>query len=111
MRRARLALIVMTTFLGLPAAFAVEPDVPTFQATPTCRTEADGSRKTDAVCLADERAAHEQLVQQWPRFPATAKQQCLAASTDIAGMSSYVELLTCLQLTKDVNSLPAIDKE
>jgi hypothetical protein len=30
----------------------------------------------------------------------------MQASTDLAGAQSYVELLTCLQMAKEVKSLP-----
>jgi hypothetical protein len=111
MRFTLLPLVVTITFPGFPAATAVGQDVPTFQVAPTCRAESDANKATNEACLADERVARERLVAQWRQFTTVQKHRCLAASTDIAGMRSYVELLTCLQLAKDADSLPAVDKQ
>jgi hypothetical protein len=111
MRFTLLLLVVTITFPGFPAATAVGQDVPTFPVAPTCRAESDGNTTTTKACQADERDAREQLVTQWGQFAGVDKQRCIAASTDVAGMRSYVELLTCLQLAKDADSLPAADKQ
>jgi hypothetical protein len=111
MRFTLLRLVVTLTFPGFPAATAVGQDVPTFEIAPTCRAESDGNKATNEACLADERDARERLVTQWQQFATVEKHRCIAASTDIAGTRSYVELLTCLQLAKDADSLPAADKQ
>jgi hypothetical protein len=57
-------------------------------------------------CLADEQRAHESLVSKWTRFAPENRANCVQAATDVAGAQSYVELLTCLQVAKDVKRLP-----
>ena len=40
------------------------------------------------------------------QFTSENKTNCMQTATDVAGVRTYVELLTCLQITKDTRSLP-----
>jgi hypothetical protein len=46
------------------------------------------------------------LVSQWTQFAPENRTRCTQMVGDPAGPQSYVELLTCLQMAKDVKSLP-----
>jgi predicted nucleic acid-binding protein len=67
--------------------------VPRFNVEPFCHALA--SRAAPAgdkdICLAEEREAREQLVQQW--------------SATTGGDPTYTELLTCLELQRDARTL------
>ncbi len=106
MVRAELLFLVAATTLGLPPiAFADE--VPTYDVRATCRVEAQdvASAGTAAACVTQEQQARESLVSQWGQFAPESRTTCMQAQ---AGFSpSYVELLTCLQLAKEVKGLPS----
>ena len=94
--------------LGSQGAVAVADDVPTFDVRATCRAESQGDpgAGTVAACMADEQKARETLVSQWAQFAPASKARCMQTATDISGVRSYVELLTCLQIAKEVENLP-----
>jgi len=90
-------------------------EVPTYDVRKTCKTDtqayqgpgtaAPGSN-TSSACVADEQTARATLVSQWTQFAPDSKSECMQTVGDVAGLQSYVELLTCLQMAKDVKSLP-----
>jgi hypothetical protein len=52
-------------------------------------------------CVASEKEVREQLVERWSSFPAADRRACTAES-EMGGDSSYTELLTCLEMARDV---------
>jgi hypothetical protein len=77
-------------------------DVPQFDIQKNCNVDvrAYGSGQTRAACIADEQKAKTTLVAQWARFSADSRSRCMTMVGDIAGRQSYVELLTCLQVSR-----------
>jgi hypothetical protein len=55
-------------------------------------------------CLDGENAVREELVKQWPNFSAADKTHCVNESV-MGGDSSYTELLTCLEMARDVRAM------
>jgi hypothetical protein len=55
-------------------------------------------------CLDSEQAIRAELVKQWSSFAAADKTSCVNEST-MGGDSSYTELLTCLEMARDVRNL------
>jgi len=55
-------------------------------------------------CLDSEQAIRDELVQKWSGFNATDKIACTNESR-MGGDSSYTELLTCLEMARDVRNL------
>ena len=84
----------------------VADSVPTFNVEPFCRAVA--SRAAPAgdrdICLAEEREARDQLVQQWSRFDPADRIYCERLATT-GGDPTYTELLTCLELQRDARNL------
>jgi hypothetical protein len=64
-----------------------------------CRTEGGAQIGIDG-CISDEKNAREQLKEEWRQFAAGDKSRCLQEA-QLAGMASYVELLTCLEMVRD----------
>jgi hypothetical protein len=106
MVRLALLLLAAAMTLGLqPIAFADE--VPTYDVGATCRVEVQdvATAGSAAACVTQEQQARETLVSQWAQFAPESRTNCMQAQ---AGFSpSYVELLTCLQLAKEVKDLPS----
>ena len=55
-------------------------------------------------CLESEEAIHDELVKQWSSFTAADKTSC-ANESKMGGESSYTELLTCLEMARDVRAM------
>jgi hypothetical protein len=89
--------LALLLFAAPPARAA---GIPRIDFERTCRdTPAVGMEKKAAFdqCMTDEKQAREQLSGTWTHAPATAREQC-SALTQLGGQSSYVELITCLEM-------------
>jgi len=99
---------LVTAFFGLLSDAALADDVPKLDFNKSCRTDVEaypggGGNK---ACITDEQRARKTLVSQWKRFSPQSRTRCTAMVTDMIGSQSYVELLTCLQMARNVQSLP-----
>jgi len=101
------ALLAAVILPALPHSAAAD-DVPRYDVRKMCKADvqAYSSAQNVAACLADEQGARETLVSQWTQFATDSRARCSKMVGDVAGPQSYVELLTCLQMAKDVKSLP-----
>ncbi len=86
---------------------------PAFDARASCRggdvAAMIPGRNLDS-CVRSEEAARDQLKQIWSEFAATAKTKCLGA-VKIGGLPSYVELITCLEMDRDVTRIRSTSPE
>ena len=64
-----------------------------------------GTKPMQERCATDEQQARDTLQNDWPQFGAGAKKQCNEESTT-DNIASYVELLTCLEMERDVKNPP-----
>ena len=55
-------------------------------------------------CMQSEQEVRDQLVKQWSSFSASDRISCVNEAK-MGGDSSYTELLTCLEMARDVRSL------
>ncbi len=101
---ALLPMILVVAHLGSPAGLTAD-QVPHFDIAPTCRGDL-GSR---GACRRDEQEAQAKLQRQWRQFTAGQRVSCTRLST-LGGDPSYVELLTCLDLARHADALPAADR-
>ena len=101
----RIALLAFS--LGLPTAIALADSPPKLNVTPSCEAAARGAisagRDKDA-CLADENAAENLLTQEWAKYNAADKTQCIG-NVRTGGPASYVELLSCLEIMRDAKAI------
>jgi hypothetical protein len=96
-------------FLHLPIAIlatlspiAVSDTVPKFDTVRECRIE--GGPSVDvARCSRDEAAALQQLQKAWAQYAGADRNTCTTEAT-IGDFTSYVELLTCLEMSRDAKS-------
>jgi len=93
---------------------AAADSVPVLNVEPVCQgiAQQGGSSFHDTEitkekqdCLQSEKEVHDELVKQWSSFPAADKSACIREAT-MGGDSSYTELLTCLEMARDVRNLP-----
>jgi hypothetical protein len=91
---------------------AIADDVPKFDVRKSCKADVQAyqsnaeGQASSAACLKDEEGARTTLVSQWTQFGQESRTRCVRMVGDGAASQSYVELLTCLQMAKDVKSLP-----
>jgi hypothetical protein len=102
-----LAAVATATLCGLPQ-HATADDVPTYDVRKSCKADTQAYPTAGNVegCLRDEQNARTELVSQWTQFAPDSRTRCTGMVGDPAGPQSYVELLTRLQMAKDVKSLP-----
>lgn len=93
---------------GAPVSIAVADEVPTYDVRKSCKVDLQSysTAQTNSGCLADEQNARATLVSQWSQYTPESRSRCSSMVGNVAGPQSYVELLTCLQMAKDVKGLP-----
>jgi hypothetical protein len=97
---AHLPIIILTALHPTPVADAM----PKLDIARECQFEG-GTKPQQERCATDETQARDTLQNEWPQFGAGAKKQCNEESTT-DNIASYVELLTCLEMERDVKSPP-----
>ena len=87
--------------------FVAERGVPTLNVQPSCRGAAIAGMntgRTAETCMSDENTAHDTLGKQWSEFSAADKSHCLSMIST-GGAPSYVELLSCLEMSRDAKRI------
>jgi len=108
MTKLGIVVAIAAVSLGVQANVANADEVPTYGVRKSCKADLqqDPSAQSATGCLTDEQNARTTLVSQWTQFAPESRTSCMQMVGDPAGPQSYVELLTCLQMAKDVKSLP-----
>ncbi|MBN8920569.1 MAG: hypothetical protein J0H62_07760 [Rhizobiales bacterium] len=97
-----LALAVATQLVAVSAE-----RVPELNMNPTCRSPMRselGGTADAQVCLDSENRAREALVKRWSEFTAVSRSEC-SSLINMGGPPSYIELLTCLEMSTDASRL------
>jgi hypothetical protein len=81
---------------------AVSDTVPKFDIVKECRFEGGSTTEIDR-CSDDENTALGQLEREWTQVVDVDKRSCTATAMT-GGVASYVELLTCLEMARDVKN-------
>lgn len=93
--------------LGTQFLVPVNEQVPVLDVSVSCRAAATAGMAADESyrnCMNDERSAQDQLQRGWTSFAASDRSRCTAeASGD--DLPSYVELLVCLQMSRDATRM------
>jgi hypothetical protein len=96
----------------MPAILSARSDdVPTLDVRPVCRgiasqseLEAGLQRTNFEQCVQSEQATREQIKKEWSSFSTADKSHCVSLAKT-GGESSYTELLTCMEMARDVRAL------
>ena len=89
--------------LATLSPIAISDTVPKFDTVRECSFEG-GPRVDVARCSRDEAVALRQLPEAWVQHADADRTACMAEAT-IGGFASYVELLTCLEMTRDAKNV------
>ncbi len=92
-------MLLLSMLLGSQLLVAAVDEVPTLDVGPGCRATVDIAGVSVESCLNDEKTAREELVKEWSQFSVPDKTRCTDETKTYD--PSYVELLTCLELTRD----------
>src|SRR5215472_8428738 len=97
--------------LCLSGSSAGSDDIPTLDVNPVCRGIATQSSLEVGLqqpkfdqCVQSEQATREQLKKEWSTFSASDKSHCFALAKT-GGEASYTELITCMEMARDVRKL------
>ena|SRR5262249_40138670 len=97
--------------LCLTGLSARSDDIPTLDVNPVCRGIASQSelevglqRTNFEQCLQSEQSVREELKKEWSTFSTADKTHCVALAKT-GGESSYTELITCMEMARDVRKL------
>ena len=108
--------IALATHLVSPLTIPVGDRVPVIDVERSCKVTAATNKAMDldlsqstANCLRDENAAREQLATIWSTYSASTRDRCEKEATITPGSASYVDLLTCMQMTGPSKLSPTID--
>ena len=96
----------------LPAILSARSDdIPTLDVNPVCHgiamqgeLEAGLQQTSFKQCVQSEQETREQIKKEWSTFSAADKSHCVALAKT-GGESSYTELITCMEMARDVRKL------
>ena len=102
----------ITLAMIMPAILSARSDdIPTLDVRPVCRgiasqseLEAGLQQTSFEQCVQSEQAVREQLKKEWSTFSTADKSHCVSLAKT-GGESSYTELLTCMEMARDVRAL------
>jgi hypothetical protein len=85
---------------------AAQDSVPNYNVKPECvfTQSIIPSPESEKQCLREEQAARVKLEQNWSSYPSGDRTECVGESST-GGSPSYVDLLTCLEMTADARAL------
>jgi hypothetical protein len=106
---------VLAVLAIVPSTLSARSDeIPTLDVRPVCRGIAKqstdpgvgkkGEPETFQRCMESEHVVREQLKQVWAGFSTGDKKHCVALAKT-GGLPSYTELITCLEMVRDVRAL------
>jgi hypothetical protein len=81
--------------------------LPALDVGPSCEAAGRGSvilGRDKKACLGDETTAQDTLRQNWPKYAAGDKSDCIGMVTT-GGPASYVELLSCVEILRDARNI------
>ena len=104
---AMLALVLLSSQTVLAADQV--PKLDTGRSCHSAGAAAGMAGRDTAACERDENNARAALEKEWSQFTLSDKAHCVRLGT-LGGSPSYVELLTCLEMAKQVKELPGGDQ-
>jgi hypothetical protein len=101
--------MIVAVIFGVQVNAAISDEVPKYDIRKSCKADIGSYPNAPGNvqgCLTDEQNAQTTLVSQWTQFSPESRTRCSSMVSNPGGPQSYVELLTCLQMAKDVKGLP-----
>jgi hypothetical protein len=97
--------------LGFSISPARSDEYPTLNVAPLCHGITNQSSLQEGLrsvtfdeCVKAEQTDRETMIKEWSTFSSDDKSHCIAEAT-MGGESSYTDLITCLEMARDVRAL------
>ena len=112
-----IALISIAFFsqIGSPLVMVAGDRVPVINVEKTCKDSATADKEGNidlgqsvGDCMRDENDAKQQVNAVWSTYPAPVRERCTQEAT-LLGEGSYVDLLTCMQMSDPAKLTPTMD--
>jgi hypothetical protein len=107
------AALFSLALLASPVLSEISDRVPELQVEALCRSTAEVDKAMGLAlaqsfpdCMHDETAAQRSLGTLWATTKPSVRDECEGEATS-GGIQSYVDLLTCIQMTDVANAMPA----
>lgn len=107
--------IALISQFGSPLLVPVGDRVPVINVEKTCKDTSAADKDAKLVlaqsvedCLRDENNAKQQVNTIWSTYAAPVRERCEQEAT-LLGEGSYVDLLTCMQMTGPAKLTPTMD--
>ena len=101
--------------IGSPLVMVAGDRVPVINVEKTCKDSATADKEGNidlgqsvGDCMRDENNAKQQVNDVWSTYPAPVRDRCTQEAT-LLGEGSYVDLLTCMQMSDPAKLTPATD--
>jgi hypothetical protein len=102
---------IVVAALCLSGLSARSDDIPTLDVNPVCHgiamqgeLEAGLQQTSFQQCVQSEQDTREQIKKEWSTFTTADKTHCVSLAKT-GGESSYTELITCMEMARDVRKL------
>jgi hypothetical protein len=106
-----IAVAIALGALGVSVSAARSDQYPTLNTAPLCHGITNQSDLQEGFrsvsfdqCMQAEQTDRETMIKEWSTFLADERRHCVAEAT-MGGESSYTDLLTCLEMARDVRLL------
>src|SRR5215472_17484827 len=107
--------IAFLSQIGSPLVMVAGDHVPAINVEKTCKDSSTADKEGNVAlgqsvgdCMRDENDAKQQVNAVWSTYPAPVRERCTQEAT-LLGEGSYVDLLTCMQMTDPAKLTPAMD--
>jgi uncharacterized protein YifE (UPF0438 family) len=104
--------IALVSQFGSPLAIPVGDRAPIINVEKTCKDSVGADKAANIAlaqplenCMRDENTAKQQVEKVWLTYPASVRARCEQEAT-LLGEGSYVDLLTCMQMTDSASITP-----
>jgi hypothetical protein len=110
------AVIVMNA-VAISTAAARAAGYPVLDVAPLCHGLTSSSSLLEGLdagtfdqCMKGQQDDRQDMIKQWSSFSASDRRHCIAEAT-MGGVSSYTDLVSCLEMSRDARKLPSASKD
>jgi hypothetical protein len=112
---AALISIALVSQFGSPLVIPIGDRAPVINVEKTCKDSVAANKEANIVlaqpfekCMRDENDARQRVNDIWSTYPAPVRERC-ERQANLLGEGSYVDLLTCMQMTDPASLTPTMD--
>lgn len=109
--------IILMNAIGVSTLVARSDGYPTLDVAPLCRGLTSSSSLLEGLdagtfdqCMQGQQDDRRTMIEQWSTFSAEDKRHCVAEAT-MGGVSSYTDLVSCLEMSRDARKLPSASED